>query len=57
MILDTGKTDFYQVKIVDESLAKIGEEESEEEYSVKDEGDERVHLNSEHHIMWKMQRK
>ena len=50
--LETGQTDFYQVKIVvDESIAKIGEEEKEEEYSVKDEGDERVRFNSEHHIM------
>ncbi len=50
--LDTGKTDFYQVKIVvDETLAKIGEEEVEGEYSVKEDGDERVHFNSEHHIM------
>ncbi len=51
--LETGKTDFYQVKIVvDETIAKIGKgEESEEEYSLKEEGDERVHFNSEHHIM------
>lgn len=53
--LDTGKTDFYQVKIVvDETIAKIkeeGSEEDEEEYSIKEEGDERVNFNSEHHIM------
>ena len=51
--LETGKTDFYQVKIVvDESIARIDEEdEGEEEYSIKDEGDERVRFNSEHHIM------
>jgi len=53
--LETGKTDFFQIKIVvDESIAKIGEEndkDKEEEYSVKDEGDERVRFNSEHHIM------
>jgi N utilization substance protein A len=51
--LETGKTDFFQIKIVvDESLAKIGEEaDTEEEYSVKDEGDERVRFNGEHHIM------
>src|SRR6185295_16811600 len=51
--LDTGKTDFYQVKIVvDESIAKIDEAgDDEEEYSVKDDGDERVRFNSEHHIM------
>lgn len=43
--LDTGKTDFYQIKIVvDESVAIVGDEELEE-------GDERVHFNSEHHIM------
>lgn len=54
--LDTGQTDFYQVKIVvDETIAKIKEEgedtENEEEYSVREEGDERVNFNSEHHIM------
>ncbi len=56
--LETGKTDFFQVKIVvDETIAKIEEGVSplsgrkEEEYSVKDEGDERVRFNEEHHIM------
>ncbi len=51
--LDTGKTDFYQVKIVvDETIAKIDEDgESEKEYDVVDESDERVRFNSEHHIM------
>jgi N utilization substance protein A len=51
--LETGKTDFFQIKIVvDETIAKIGEEnDKEEEYSVKDEGDERVRFNAEHHIM------
>ena len=50
--LETGKTDFYQVKIVvDESIAIINEAESKEEYSIKDEGEERVHFNAEHHIM------
>ncbi len=51
--LETGKTDFFQIKIVvDESIAKVGEtDEEEREYSVKDEGDERVRFNSEHHIM------
>ena len=49
--LDTGKTDFFQVKIVvDESVVKI-EEENELEYSIKKEGDERIHFNPEHHIM------
>ena len=51
--LDTGKTDFYQVKIVvDESIARLEENgEKEEEYSVRDDSDERVRFNSEHHIM------
>lgn len=53
--LETGKTDFYQVKIVvDETIARIKEEgadEEEAEYSVKEDGDERVNFNSEHHIM------
>ena len=50
--LETGKTNFFQVKIVvDETIAKIEEEGDEEEYSIKDEGDERVRFNAEHHIM------
>jgi len=51
--LETGKTDFFQIKIVvDESIVKIEEEGDEEkEYSIKDENDERVHFNPEHHIM------
>jgi N utilization substance protein A len=53
--LDTGKTDFFQVKIVvDETIAKIGEEGGEvKEYIAKEDSapDERVHFNSEHHIM------
>ena len=49
--LDTGQTDFYQIKIVvDESIVKMDEQE-DEEYSLKDEMDERVHFNSEHHIL------
>jgi len=49
--LDTGKTDFYKIKIVvDDTIAKM-EDEEEGEYSVKDEGDERVRFNGEHHIM------
>jgi N utilization substance protein A len=49
--LETGKTDFFQVKIVvDETIARIDTEEGDED-SVKEEGDERVHFNSEHHIM------
>ena len=52
--LETGKTDFFQVKIVvDESIVRIEEEgEDEKEYLVKDENDERVRFNAEHHIMW-----
>lgn len=51
--METGKTDFYQVKIVvDESIAILDDENKNDgEYSVKDEGDERVHFNSEHHIL------
>src|SRR6185295_14523667 len=57
--LETGKTDFFQVKIVvDESIAIMDDVESGEslhkkhaEYSVKDPGDERVYFNAEHHIM------
>ncbi|MFZ2205618.1 MAG: transcription termination factor NusA [Minisyncoccia bacterium] len=51
--LETGKTDFFQVKIVvDESIVKMDEEEGEgKEYSVREEGDERAHFNSEHHIL------
>ena len=57
--LETGKTDFYQVKIVvDETIAKIVEEAEEEgEYSVKEDGDERVRFNEEHHIMLEDARK
>lgn len=53
--LDTGKTNFYQVKIVvDETIAKLEEEEEKgENLSAKEEGsaDERVHFNPEHHIL------
>ena len=44
--LDTGKANFYQVKIVvDDSIAILeGEEATGEE-------DERVHFNAEHHIL------
>lgn len=50
--LDTGKTDFFQVKIVvDETIAKITEEGENTDEEEKIEGDERVHFNSEHHIM------
>jgi N utilization substance protein A len=59
--LETGKTDFFQVKIVvDESIAIIAPTEvgvptkvgNEKEYSLKDTTDERVHFNSEHHILF-----
>ncbi|OGN22213.1 MAG: transcription termination factor NusA [Candidatus Yanofskybacteria bacterium RIFCSPLOWO2_01_FULL_41_34] len=50
--LETGKTDFFQIKIVvDDSIAKTEEGNEEEEYSVKDGSDERVRFNGEHHIM------
>ena len=50
--METGKTDFFQVKIVvDESVAILDGEKNEGEYSLKDEADERVHFNSEHHIL------
>jgi N utilization substance protein A len=57
--LETGKADFFQVKIVvDESIARIDEEEKEDnkEYSIKND-DERVHFNPEHHIMLEDARK
>lgn len=48
--METGKTDFYQVKIVvDETIARMDEEEGEE--VEHDENDERVRFNSEHHIL------
>ena len=51
--LETGKTDFFQIKIVvDESIVRLNTSEEENaEYLVKEEGDERVHFNPEHHIM------
>lgn len=50
--METGKTDFFQVKIVvDESIAIIdADDESKED-------DERVHFNSEHHILLEDARK
>jgi N utilization substance protein A len=55
--LETGKADFFQVKIVvDETIARIDEEEENKEYSVKTD-DERVHFNPEHHIMLEDARK
>jgi N utilization substance protein A len=65
--METGKTDFFQVKIVvDESIAIMDDEKKhgDEEFSVKDrsslmdvslrdsaESEERVHFNAEHHIL------
>lgn len=52
--LETGKTDFFQIKIVvDETIAIMdGEEEkNEKDYSTKDEVEERVHFNAEHHML------
>ena len=51
--LETGKTDFFQIKIVvDESIAIMDKEKKNEgEYSVKDADDERVHFNPEHHML------
>ena len=56
--METGKTDFYQVKIVvDESIAIMDAPDQDAEYSIKDESDERVHFNSEHHILLEDARK
>lgn len=51
--MESGKTDFFQVKIVvDESIAILDDDKKHEgEYSIKEEGDERVHFNEEHHIL------
>ncbi len=53
--IDTGQTDFSQVKIVvDETRVKLPKSEEDSEESVKkelDENDERVNFNPEHHIM------
>jgi len=51
--METGKTDFFQVKIVvDESIAILDDNKKHEgEYSVKDPDDERVHFNPEHHLL------
>ena len=49
--IETGKTEFYQVKIVvDDSLVRMAPEDGEEEEEIE-EGDERVRFNEEHHIM------
>ena len=48
---DTGKTEFYQVKIVvDESTVRFVDEDKEETEEVL-EGDERPRFNEEHHIL------
>ena len=54
--LETGKTNFFQVKIVvDETIAIIAPTPegigNDNEYSVKEGGDERVHFNAEHHML------
>ena len=51
--MEDGKTDFFQVKIVvDESIAILDDDKKHEgEYSIKEEGEERVHFNEEHHIL------
>ncbi|MBU0998916.1 transcription termination factor NusA [Patescibacteria group bacterium] len=50
--METGKTDFFQVKIVvDESIAIMDTEKEGGEYSTKDTEEERVHFNAEHHIL------
>ncbi len=51
--MENGKTDFFQVKIVvDESIAILDDDKKHEgEYSIKEEGEERVHFNEEHHIL------
>ncbi|OGI95557.1 transcription termination factor NusA [Candidatus Nomurabacteria bacterium RIFCSPLOWO2_01_FULL_42_17] len=51
--LETGKTEFFQIKIVvDETIAIIdADKKNEGEYSLKEKDDERVHFNAEHHIL------
>jgi N utilization substance protein A len=52
--LDTGKTDFYQVKIVvDDSIVRIPKEDekNEDDASAEGEKDERIRFNEDHHIM------
>ncbi len=52
--IESGKMEFYQVKIVvDESLVKMPVEGEEEEEVEIEEGDERVRFNEEHHILLK----
>ena len=50
MDLNTGEVEFFQIKIVvDDTIAKMPPEEGEE--VERDETDERVYFNPEHHIM------
>jgi transcription termination/antitermination protein NusA len=51
--IETGKMEFYQVKIVvDDSIVRMPtESEEEEENEEIDENDERVRFNEEHHIL------
>lgn len=51
--METGQTEFFQVKIVvDESIVRIPEEgEEETEEDIAPEGDERSRYNPEHHIL------
>ncbi len=54
--IETGKTDFLQIKIVvDESTVRVTEEGAEEEEI--EEGDERPRFNPEHHILLEDARK
>nr|MBP6908469.1 hypothetical protein [Candidatus Paceibacterota bacterium] len=47
--IETGKMEFYQVKIVvDESLVRMTTEEEDEDVEI-DENDTRVRFNEEHH--------
>ncbi|MGH7249445.1 MAG: transcription termination factor NusA [Minisyncoccia bacterium] len=63
--METGKTDFFQVKIVVDETTAILEDESGDETNpkkhdveyVKNTGDERVHFNPEHHILLEDARK
>lgn len=50
--IDTGKVDFYQVKIVvDDTMVRVVTEENEDDEI--DEDDERIRYNEEHHIFIK----
>src|SRR5665811_38554 len=47
--IETGKMEFYQIKIVvDDTLVRMTKEDEEEEIA---EDDERVRFNEEHHIL------